>query len=95
MKGFSPHLFWDTKADQVDLKKHRVWLVRRVLEKGLWADWKLLLQLLGEDKIREAVKNSRYLEKRALSFACVALNLDQSELRCSTLKSCQATLWPY
>ena len=95
MKNFSPHLFWDTKAENIDIRKHQAWLAKRVLEKGLGADWKLLLQLLGENKVRKAVKNARHLERRALSFACVTLDLDPSGLRCSTLKSFQTTHWPY
>lgn len=95
MNAFSPHLFWDTKPENVDIEKHRIWLVKRVLEKGLWADWKLLLILLGKEKVRDAVKNARHLEHRARSFACVSLDLDPKELRCSTLKSFQSTHWPY
>ncbi len=95
MKGFSPQLFWDTTQEHIDIDKHRAWLVKRVLEKGLWEDWKLLLKLIGKKKVRDSIKKIRHLEKRSLSFACVALNLDPCELRCSTQKSFQATHWPY
>jgi hypothetical protein len=95
MNDFSPHLFWDTDPDQVDLEKNRTWLVRRVLEKGLWSDWKLLLQLLGKDQIRTAIQNMRHLEDRATSFACAVLNLERSELRCFTQKSSQSIPWNY
>ncbi len=95
MEGFSPHLFWDTDPDRVDIENNRKWLVRRVLEKGLWSDWKLLLALLGEDKIRTAVQEMRHLEGRAMSFACAVLNLEQSQLKCSIQKSSQATPWNY
>ncbi len=95
MAGFSPHLFWDTKAEQVDIEKHQTWLVKRVLEKGLWSDWQLLLDRIGKPKIRTAVRNMRDLNPQALSFACVALNLDPSQLRCSTLKPCLTTPSPY
>lgn len=95
MEGFSPHLFWDTDPERVDIENNRIWLVRRVLEKGLWSDWKLLLKLLGEDKIRSAVQEMRHLEGRAKSFACAVLNLEQSQLRCSIRMSSQSTPWNY
>ena len=95
MEGFSPHLFWDTDPERVDLENNRNWLVRRVLEKGLWSDWKLLLDLLGEEKIRTAVQEMRHLEGRAMSFACAVLNLERSQLRCSIQKSSRATPWIY
>ena len=86
MEGFSTHLFWDTESSRVDLGVHQTWFVRRVLEKGLWSDWKLMLKLLGRERIRVAVTEMRHLEGRALNFACAVLNLEKSELRCSILK---------
>jgi|FLMP01.2.fsa_nt_emb hypothetical protein len=95
MKGFSQHLFWDTDRDQVSLDTHQVWLAKRVLEKGGWTDWLLLLRLLGKDQVREAVRGIRCLEKKALSFACVALDLDKTKLRCYTPTHYQSTHWNY
>ncbi len=95
MESFSPHLFWDTEAEQVDIEKHQTWLVKRVLEKGLWSDWQLLLLRIGKQRVRKAIKNMPDLNPRALSFACVALNLNPYELRCSTRKPCHTTPWPY
>jgi len=95
MHGFSPHLFWDTDPASVSIETHRVWLVKRVLEKGAWTDWLLLLRLLGKDKVREAVKEMRCLEKKALSFACIYLDLDKTHLRCYMQQQSQAAHWPY
>lgn len=95
MEEFSPHLFWDVDPAQISLETHQVWLVKRVLEKGVWADWLLLLDVLGREQVRDAVKGVRYLEEKALSFACVFLDLDKTQLRCYTQKHSQATHWNY
>jgi len=95
MKGFSQHLFWDADPETVSIDRHRVWLVKRVLEKGAWEDWLLLLKLLGKAQIREAVKKIRFLEKKALSFACVYLDLDKNQLRCYKQRHSQNPHWNY
>ena len=95
MTHFSPHLFWDTPRENVDLPEHRNWLVKRVLEKGFLHDWRHLLKLLGKTQIREAITELRDLEDRARSFACAVLDLDQTQLRCYKNRSSQSTPWPY
>lgn len=92
---FSPHLFWDTPQESVELENHRQWLVKRVLEKGTLADWNHLLSLYDKEGIRESVRSMRSLEKKALSFACAVLDLNQTELRCFINRSSQATHWNY
>lgn len=93
--GFSDHLFWDVDRESLEVGKHRGWLTRRVLEKGTLADWELLLEVYGKEEVGDAVKQLPGLEKKALSYACAVLNLNRSELRCSTRTSSQATLWNY
>ena len=95
MKGFSPHLFWDTDPKNISLEHNQVWLVTRVLEKGSWSDWTLLLKLMGKSKIRETIPHIRSLEKKALNFACLYLDLDKSKLRCYKQQHSPNTHWNY
>ncbi len=92
---FSQHLFWDVDLESVDLEKNRKWLVKRVLEKGELQDWKRLKQVYDREELREAVMTMRSLERRALSFACAVLEIDQTETRCFMNQSSQATHWSY
>ena len=55
VKGFSDYLFWDVDPALVDIDKHQSWLVKRVLEKGCWEDWKKLRQLLTKEQLTESV----------------------------------------
>jgi len=95
MKGFSPHLFWDTDSENISIESHGIWLVTRVLEKGSWSDWTLLLKLMGESKIRETIPHIRFLEKKALNFICLYLNLDKTQLRCYKQQHSPNTHWNY
>ncbi len=92
---FSSHLFWDVDLASIDLEKNRKWLVKRVLEKGELPDWKLLKQTYDREELREAVMTMRSLERRALSFACAVLEIDQTKTRCFMNLSSQATHWSY
>jgi len=95
MQEFSPHLFWDTDPEKISLEKHATWLVSRVLEKGTWDDWKLLLRLMGKSKIRETIPKIRFLEKKALNFACLYLDIDKTQLRCYKQQHSPNTHWDY
>ena len=95
MHEFSPHLFWDTHIENISIENNGVWLVARVLEKGKWSDWKLLLRLMGESKIREAIPHIRSLEKKALNFACLYFDLDKTQLQCYKQQHSQNAHWNY
>lgn len=90
---FSSHLFWDVDVSSVDLDKNRAWMVRRILEKGTLDDWLLLKKCYSKDELRNAVSSLRSLEKKATSFACAVLDLDQTKLRCYTTRQSQNTPW--
>lgn len=92
---FSSHLFWDVAVESVDFERNRKWFVKRVLEKGELTDWKLLQRLYSREQMREAVLNMRCLEKRALTFACAVLEIDQTQTRCFKNQSSQAKHWNY
>ncbi len=95
MKGFSAYLFWDVDPDKVEIDKHQSWLVRRVLEKGTWEDWKKLRQLLTKAQLIESIKGLRSLEKRAMSFACASLGIEKETLRCYKESQSLNTHWNY
>lgn len=92
---FSSHLFWDVDVSSVDLEKNRAWMVQRVLEKGYLVDWELLKKRYSKEELRDAVSSLRSLEKKATTFACAALDLDRTKLRCYITKQSQPTLWNY
>ena len=59
------------------------------------SDWQLLRQVFDDDQLRSAVKALRSLEKKATSFACAILDLEQTELRCYKNRQSQDTHWNY
>jgi len=92
---FSTHLFWDVRVEEVCLKKHRVFVIERVLSKGTWSDFLLLKQVYGKAKIRNTVKKLRYLDTRVLHFCGVYFNVPIEKFRCYSLQQSKQTHWHY
>jgi len=63
----SPTLFWDVAQESVDWKRHRAWLVQRVLNRGTWNDWLLVSRELSASKLRE-LEPRLELEPRERNF---------------------------
>lgn len=86
LQSFSQHLFWDTRKEDVDLDANAAFLVQRVLEYGLYEDWKILRSIYGIPRIVEIAKKLRTLEPKALSFICALSNTDKNQYRCYILR---------
>lgn len=83
LKSLTPSLFWDVRAEDIDLKKHSSWLARRVLEYGDWSDWQFLVGHYGRPHLAEIVTQIRSLQPRAFAFCRVWFDLPASAFRCS------------
>ena len=82
MQYFSKHLFWDVNRTNLDLEKHKAYIVKQVLEYGLIKDWDLIQKYYGIDQIAEISKKFRELDKKALSFVSFLSKTPIEEFRC-------------
>lgn len=82
--GISKKLFWDVRAEDIDLDAHAAWVTRRVLEYGDWPDWQALVRHFGRERLAEVVTDIRSLQPRAFAFCRVWFDLPASAFRCST-----------
>jgi uncharacterized protein DUF6922 len=65
---FSQNLFWDTSVEKIDIEKHKIYIIERVLSHGLLADFYFLLQLYTSEEITIAVKKSKTLDKKTIKY---------------------------
>lgn len=79
---FSNHLFWDIDFSELDLDKHKEFMIARVLEYGLINDWTLLKSFYGMDVIKEISLNIKSLDIVSLSFISTVLKIKKEEFRC-------------
>ena len=79
-------LFWDT--NELDPQKNAQFIIERILNFGDEKDFFLALDFYGEDKLREATRNSRSISRKSLFFWCQFFNLDKEKClsKLSTLK---------
>lgn len=92
---FSANLFWDADPASLDLDRHRKYVVRRVLERGSWADWRLLRRRYGLSEIVEVARDLRTLDPKALAFLSVVAHVPRESFRCYTPKQSMPSSWIY
>jgi hypothetical protein len=93
--GLSPHLFWDVNSDTLDWEKSAPIIIKRVLEYGLWEDWKIIYKKYGIKLITEKAMLFRELEPKALNFIAVISNIPLKAFRCYTTTQSKNPHWNF
>lgn len=88
--GLSNHLFWDVNPDSLDMEKNAAFIIKRVMEYGLWNDWKIISNYYGNNRIGSIATTFRELDARALYFIMGLTGLKIEAFRCYTTKKIQA-----
>ena len=90
---FSPNLFWDVNSADLDIDKHKAYIVERVLERGQWKDWLLIRDYYGLEKIKEIALNIRGMYPESLSFIALMTHTPENQFRCYTLLQSKNRPW--
>ena len=92
---FSPNLFWDVNADDLDMVKHKAFIVNRVLDYGQWDDWKTILNYYGLEQIASIAKDLRSLFPKSLAFISTVSRIPENQFRCYELLQSKDALWHF
>lgn len=92
---FSPHLFWDTDKENINMNSHRAYIIKRVLEYGQLNDWKLIRTYYSLPVIVQVVKTLRELNPQALSYIAAISNTPIESFRCYTSKQSPHPHWNF
>ncbi len=89
--------FWEVKFEDLDLRKSRVYILRRILEDG---DEKAVVWLRKNFKkaeIKNVLINYRGFSRKSANYWAITLDLPKEEVRCLNKLSPkeQKTVWPY
>jgi hypothetical protein len=79
-KDFSGFLFWDIDKQKIDFELNAPQIVERVLLRGAWEDFQLLLNYYGRKKVGEISKGLRYLDTRTMHFCCVFFDIPLNDM---------------
>jgi len=79
---FSTNLFWDADPDDLDLNKHKTYVVGRVLDYGEWSDWLAIKDFYGMDELKNIALRIRTMFPKSLSFIAVMTHTPENQFRC-------------
>ena len=91
----SPHLFWDVKRDELDGERSRRFIIKRVLEYGLWQDWLLIEKYYGLATIATEAQQVRELDGRSLAFISLLSGVPKQQFKCYTTKLSTPAHWNF
>ncbi len=95
IRKLSQHLFWDVDRDAVFFDKHRKLIIQRVLDYGLWNDWKIILNYYGLNQIAETAVTIRELDPRSVSLISVLTDIPKEKFLCYTMKQSTPKHWDF
>ena len=84
MLPFTQALFWDCDPKALDSRKHRKFIIARVLNRGRMSDWRSLKQLYSDEELRHEVVGLRDLNPKALAFCSIYFDIPKETFRCFT-----------
>jgi hypothetical protein len=78
----SAPLFWDYNAAALDADKDINLILERVFTRGTEDDEKEVFSYYGKDRLKEAAINIRCLDKKALNYLSIILNIPKDRFKC-------------
>lgn len=93
--GLSATLFWDTDPQSVDLDKHALFIVERVLIRGTWDEFQRIITYYGKETVGSYASQIRHLDKKTLSFCASYFIIPKENFRCYTQQQLHQTHWNY
>ncbi|MBN8684293.1 MAG: hypothetical protein J0L99_16720 [Chitinophagales bacterium] len=85
--------FWDIDFESLDLERDSLFILEKIFNYGLWADYKAIFAHYGAVRIRREIVDASYLKPDVISFLCVILNLQPTDFKCFTKTQLLPRLW--
>ena len=92
---FNRRIFWDVNFDELDYDKKAVFVIERVFERGDVPDIRACRAYYGDDKIREALTNAKWLSLQTIYLACAVLDNELTDYRCYSTAQSNPQHWQY
>ena len=92
---FNRRIFWDVDFDKLDYDKKANFVIERVFERGDVDDIRQCRRYYGDEKVREALLNAKFLPEFTMYFASAIIDEPITAFRCYTLRQLNPGLFPY
>jgi hypothetical protein len=90
-----PRIFWDVDHEKMDYDLRANFIIERVFERGDVEDIRTCRRYYGDDKVREALLNAKFLPETRMYLASAVIDRPLTDFRCYTLRQLNPTLFPY
>jgi hypothetical protein len=95
LNNFSPHLFWDTDRNKLDIEKHHKYIIKNVLLYGLINDWNSIVSLYGIKRIAETASSIKDMDKKTANFVAFMSNTSKENFACYTSTQSTQKHWNF
>ena len=91
----SKHLFWDVDKKKIDVEEHSEYIILRVLQYGLYSDWKKIKTLYGIEKIVNNALSMKSIDKKTASFLSLMSGVKRENFSCYTTEQSVLKHWNF
>ena len=88
-------IFWDVEFEKLDYELYANFIIERVFERGDVDDIRQVRRFYGDEKVKFALTNAKWLSKVTLSLAKAVLGNNNEDYRCYILKQSNPTHFDY
>ena len=88
-------IFWDVEFEKLDYELYANFIIERVFERGDVDDIRQVRRFYGDEKVKVALTNAKWLSKVTLSLAKAVLGNNNEDYRCYILKQSNPTHFDY
>ena len=92
---FHRRIFWDVDFDKLDYDAKANFVIERVFERGDVDDIRNCRRYYGDEKVREALLNAKFLPLSRIYLASAVIDRPIEAFRCYTLRQLNPGLTPY
>lgn len=93
--NFRQSLFWDIDPKSIDLKKHRQYIIERILDFGTDREVQWVRKKYSPQVLKKIVISSRSLSPKSKNFWAILLNLNRNKWSRKFLTKRQNKIWPF
>lgn len=92
---FDRRIFWDVDVERMDLDAKWRFVIERVFERGDVEDIRQCRRYYGDDKVKQALLEAKFLPEQTLYFASAIVAEPLEKFRCYTSRRSQTGSFPY
>lgn len=92
---FNRRIFWDVNFDNLDYDAKAMFIIERVFERGDVPDIRACRHYYGDERIREALTNAKWLSLQTIYLACAVLHNELTDYRCYNTAQSNPEHWKY